>query len=264
MGIVVLTIVYSVTGFPYTVTTTIDVIEKTVAGEPGPAQVAGLRAGDRVLAVDGKAIETWEEFRDIVRESPGEQLEIAVEREGQRKTLRATPVAEPDGQTGEEVGRLGLAPEPKKESLPRAVVLGTKYTVSLTVESVKQIGAVFSPSGVKKVVDALRGEGPRGLDSPMGIVGMGRIAGRATGEGEMGLLLVFFASLIVFVGVINLVPLPPLDGGHLAVLVIEKIRGRPVDMRKIVPVAAVVLAFLLLFTLALFYLDIARPVMAPF
>lgn len=78
------------------------------------------------------------------------------------------------------------------------------------------------------------------------------------------MLLLFFASFIVFVGVINLAPLPPLDGGHLVVLLLEKIRGRPVDMKKVVPVAAVVLSFLVLFTIALVYLDIVRPVTLPF
>ena len=63
----------------------------------------------------------------------------------------------------------------------------------------------------------------------------------------------------VFVGVLNLLPLPPFDGGHLALLVVEKLLGRPVDMRKVVPVSAAVAAFLIVFTIAVVYVDIVKP-----
>ena len=63
----------------------------------------------------------------------------------------------------------------------------------------------------------------------------------------------------MFVGFLNLLPLPPFDGGHLAILVIEKIRGKPVDMRKVMPVSAAVAAFFILFTVAVIYVDIVKP-----
>jgi membrane-associated protease RseP (regulator of RpoE activity) len=63
----------------------------------------------------------------------------------------------------------------------------------------------------------------------------------------------------VFIGLLNLLPLPPFDGGHLAVLAVERIRGRAVDMRKLVPISAAVAAFFVLFTFAVVYLDIAKP-----
>jgi membrane-associated protease RseP (regulator of RpoE activity) len=63
----------------------------------------------------------------------------------------------------------------------------------------------------------------------------------------------------VFVGLLNLLPLPPFDGGHLAVLAIEKIRGRPVDMRKVIPVSAAVAAFFIIFTVAVVYVDLVKP-----
>jgi membrane-associated protease RseP (regulator of RpoE activity) len=64
----------------------------------------------------------------------------------------------------------------------------------------------------------------------------------------------------VFIGLLNLLPLPPFDGGHLAVLAIEKVRGKTIDMRKLVPISAVVAAFFILFTFAVMYLDIAKPI----
>jgi membrane-associated protease RseP (regulator of RpoE activity) len=64
----------------------------------------------------------------------------------------------------------------------------------------------------------------------------------------------------VFIGLLNLLPLPPFDGGHLAVLAIEKVRGKTIDMRKLVPISAAVAAFFILFTFAVIYLDIAKPI----
>jgi regulator of sigma E protease len=98
----------------------------------------------------------------------------------------------------------------------------------------------------------------------MSLIGGGREAGRAASAGEFGIVLTLIANIIIFVGIINLAPLPPLDGGHLVLLLIEKIRGRAVDARKVVPVAAVVLTFFLILTVALVYLDFARPITSPF
>ena len=73
-------------------------------------------------------------------------------------------------------------------------------------------------------------------------------------------MLFILASVNVFVGILNLVPLPPFDGGHLAVVAYERIRRRKVDMRKLVPVTAVVAAFLMLFMISVLYLDIVKPI----
>jgi regulator of sigma E protease len=78
------------------------------------------------------------------------------------------------------------------------------------------------------------------------------------------MLITFLGGFIVFVGVINLAPLPPLDGGHLLVLGLEKLFRTKIDARKVIPVAAVVLGFFVLIAVALLYLDVARPLVDPF
>ena len=265
MGAVLLIVLYGVVGQPFA-TTRIDTIEKEVAGAPSPALAAGLAVGDRVLEVDGQRISTWAEFRTIVRESPGKPLAILVEREGQRRTVTVTPVAQKEGVTGQQIGVMGIRPasEARREPFGTAVVKGIKDTGLLTKESVLGIGRVFSPSGIKGVIDSLGGTGERSLEEPQSVVGGGRMAAAAAASGDFSGILVLLAGLIVFVGMINLAPLPPLDGGHLVVLLLEKIRGKPIDMKKVVPVAAVVLSFLVLFMVALVYLDIVRPVTSPF
>ena len=85
------------------------------------------------------------------------------------------------------------------------------------------------------------------------------MAGEVARTGQVALLLHMFAFINLFIGLLNLLPLPPFDGGHLAVLLIEKIRGRGVDMRKMVPVSAVVLVFFVMFTMATVFLDLTKP-----
>ncbi|HEY8201555.1 MAG TPA: M50 family metallopeptidase, partial [Actinomycetota bacterium] len=235
MGAVIMIVVFAFIGLPGWST-------RLASVDPaGPAQVAGFKPGDRVLEVDGRRTKTWLDFRKIVQRSPGRQLSIVVDREGKRLTLTATPVAASDPEGGRKlVGRLGLASvDVEKEPLPKAFVSGVGYTGYLTTESVKGIGRIFSPSGLRGVFNSLGGTGARSLDAPIGLIGGGREAGNLAARGQLGYLLALFANFIVFVGIINMAPLPPLDGGHLVVLLLEKIRGKPVDMRKVVPVAAV-------------------------
>lgn len=252
-GFVIMVAVLAIFGLPGYFT------RLSVVDPAGPAATAGFKPGDRVLEVGGRKLGTWLDFRNVVQKSPSKPLQVVVDRGGEKLTLTATPAADKDPDTGKAVGRLGLQSS-EKETFPRAVVAAVKYTGIQTVESVEGIGRIFSPRGLGSVVASLKGQGERGTDQPMGLIGGGREAGRIASAGEFGLLLTLIANFIIFVGIINLAPLPPLDGGHLLVLLFEKIRGRPIDAKKVVPVAAVVLAFFLLLTVALVYLDIARPI----
>jgi membrane-associated protease RseP (regulator of RpoE activity) len=95
------------------------------------------------------------------------------------------------------------------------------------------------------------------------VVGIGQQVGAIGEQGKWADYLYVFAYVTLFIGIINLIPLPPLDGGHLAVLVIERVRGKPVDMKRMIPVSAAVLVFLALFTMANLTLDIVKPVPIP-
>ena len=95
-------------------------------------------------------------------------------------------------------------------------------------------------------------------------MGGARLAGQAVQTGQAQALVEILVLFIVFLGVLNLAPLPPLDGGHLAVLAIEKVRGRPVDPRKVVPVAAFVLSIIVVLAVAVMYADIIHPAANPF
>jgi membrane-associated protease RseP (regulator of RpoE activity) len=96
------------------------------------------------------------------------------------------------------------------------------------------------------------------------VVGISQQVGSIGSDGDWAVLFYFFGFITVFIGLINLLPLPPFDGGHLAVLLIEKIRGgRAIDMRKLIPVSATVLAFFVTFVVATMILDVTKPFNVP-
>ncbi|MGH2734804.1 MAG: site-2 protease family protein, partial [Actinomycetota bacterium] len=169
---------------------------------------------------------------------------------------------------GEEVvGFLGVAPDDKiqRRGLIGAVGEAGRQTWQITRESVLGIGGVFTPVFDGSLFEALQESGERDpTNSPIGIVGAGRIAGQSVDSGRYLILIELIVRFTVFVGILNLLPLPPLDGGHLAVLGYEAITKRRVDMRRLIPVAAAVISFFVLLFAAVLYLDLARPVNLPF
>lgn len=196
-------------------------VAATVLGNSA-ADRAGMRPGDRVVSIGGRAVDRFEEIQAIVAIRPGEALEVVVDRAGHRKTL----IASIGGQTvsdqfGNEtrIGLLGIGPDvPVRVSLspwqlPAAAVRETVRTVEMMVVTLGQIVT-----------------GDRSVKEMAGPVGMAKIAGQQASLGAMDLLL--FAVLIsINLGFINLLPVPMLDGGHLFFYAIEAIGRRPVSAR---------------------------------
>jgi membrane-associated protease RseP (regulator of RpoE activity) len=108
------------------------------------------------------------------------------------------------------------------------------------------------------------GGAKRSTTDPTGIIGVSQLAGEAAQAGAWDFLFYLLVVFNVFVGILNLVPLPPLDGGHLAVLAYEKVRGRRPDPRKLIPLTTAVAGFIVLYALAVSYLDIVKPIPSPF
>jgi membrane-associated protease RseP (regulator of RpoE activity) len=129
---------------------------------------------------------------------------------------------------------------------------------------VKSLGRVFGPQGIGRIVDLLFGGAKRTISDPTSLVGGGRLAAQAAQAGVGDILFQLLAVFNVFVGILNLLPIPPFDGGHLAVLAVEKVRGKKVDPRRLVPLTAVVAVFLILFMVSVLYLDIVKPLPNPF
>jgi membrane-associated protease RseP (regulator of RpoE activity) len=167
----------------------------------------------------------------------------------------------------EKVGYLGVGPQPEIETFGfgAAVTHSGERVWDMTVRSVVGVPQVFAQVFNGDIFDALGGEGERSAeDSPIGIVGASRIVGESANRGEYTNIFEMIAAFTIFVGLMNLLPLPPLDGGHLAVVAWESITKRKVDIRKLIPVSVAVIGFFIVLFVAILYLDLARPVNLPF
>jgi RIP metalloprotease RseP len=242
--------------------------EVTVAAvpavEPTPAATAGLQAGDEILKVDGRAVGSVDGFVESTRAHTGDPVEIEYERDGETRTTSATPVMSAAASTaGTYVfPRLGVSLQGARDRVGPLTAIGRGVTqTGVAVKAVVvRLGDVFGPAGIRRIGSLLFGSEQRGQDDVVSVIGGVRLAKQAGDAGAWDQVFELFIVFNVFVGVLNLIPLPPLDGGHLAVLGLEKLFRRPIDARKLVPVTAVVAGFMVLFAVSVVYLDLVKPV----
>lgn len=231
-------------------------VQKTVTDSrgvkvPAPGYQAGLKKGDTVIGVDGKTIRTWDDFRKSISRQEGRTVTLKVKRDGMMLDIVAKPVKSQDG-----TGILGVAVETKnvtERSNPITAVWGSVKGVGyLTAAMFK---ALFSITTWKKII----GVTPRGNQGPVSIVGGARLAYESRTLG-VSVFLFVIAEIYIAVAIFNLLPLPPLDGGFLLVILIEVIFRRKIDLRKLVPITVVVIVILSLLAIRLIILDIVKPI----
>jgi membrane-associated protease RseP (regulator of RpoE activity) len=246
----------------------IDQVEVTMNGKESPAAAAGIEAGDRIVRLGGTPEPTSEQLTEIVtsqvEERPDEPLVVVVDRDGERIELSVVPeLAEVEGETRGRMGVIVAPPDPEPSGLVAALVGGVKEVGFAIRESFSQIGRVFGPEGIGRVFGLLFNDEPRTVNDAASVVGISQQVGATSSTGDWSTILYLFGFVTVFVGLINLVPLPPFDGGHLLTLAIEKVRGKPVDMRTLIPISAAVMAFFVMFVGATIVLDVTKPITLP-
>ena len=126
----------------------------------------------------------------------------------------------------EKIGRIGIVLGYEHVGVVQSAVEGVKLVGWSVAESFREIGHVFGPQGVGRLFTLLFTNAPRTDNDPTSVIGIGQQIGATSSSGDWGGVFLGFAFITVFIGLINLVPLPPFDGGHLFVLLIEKIRGK--------------------------------------
>jgi membrane-associated protease RseP (regulator of RpoE activity) len=260
VGLVLYFALFATYGDPNTQLVVVGDVARTLDGQVSPAMQAGLHDGDVVVRVGDLADPTPGSLGPYVtrfaREHPGEPLEYVVQRDGQRRTLSIVPqLVTEDGVTK---GRIGFLLGPERLSAPDAAFTATRWVGSAAWNSVITIPRIFT-QGVGRTFAVLFGDEPRRASDPTSLVGVTRQVGEAGGSGNWALFLGLAAYVTIFIGVVNLVPLPPLDGGHLLLLVWEKLTGHAADYRRLVPVSAAVIVFLSIFAIATMVLDITQP-----
>jgi len=255
--------------------------------KPSPAADAGLKAGDTIVSINGVHLTSWEQESTVIRALAGTTVPIVVERRNTKLTLSATITKNLNyavGSTGRakldaagklvtvEVGFLGIGPATAFRSQSPALILPT--VVNTTGADFALIGAL--PQKLVGVAQAAFGTHPRDRNGPIGVLGVGRLAGEAATLDQpllerLALLLSFIASLNVALFAFNMIPLLPLDGGHIIGAMWEGVRRAfakifkrtdpgPVDIARLVPLTYLVVIVLGAMSLLLLYADIVKPV----
>ena len=243
-----------------------------------PAMKAGIRPGDRIVSFNGSRITDWDQLQTKIRENGDAQVAIVVRRDGHLQTLRTSTTVSPrtDPTNPDKiapVGFLGVSPTTVRERQGPGFVVSTMATG--TWDTVQ--GIVSLPPKLYHVGRAALGLEQREPDGPMSVVGAGRVAGEMTSahtvppSDRFFSVLLLLAGLNLFLGMLNLVPLLPLDGGQIAGALYEgarrgvaKLLRRPdpgfVDIAKLLPVGYVMAGVILVASVVLIYADIVAPV----
>jgi membrane-associated protease RseP (regulator of RpoE activity) len=228
------------------------------AADPSPAAQAGMKPGDTIVAVNGKATPTWTDVVTSTQDLRG-TVPFVVDRDGQQLTLQVTVATvqrvASDAKYGEdgnklvEVGAIGVKSTPTFQYNALSGIGGTAtFTGDMLVRTWE--GLINFPKKIPAVVRAIGGE-TNDPERPVSVVGASRIGGEAVEAGIWSLFLLLLASLNFFMGLFNLLPLLPLDGGHIAITLYEKVRnwlrklrglpaGGPVDYTKLTTITMVV------------------------
>ncbi|MBG9445486.1 RIP metalloprotease RseP [Cytobacillus firmus] len=206
----------------------------------GAAYEAGLKEGDMVQSVDGAEISSWSDVVEIIRKNPSEELEFLVERNGQEHTILVTPKVQ--NVEGEKIGIIGVY-SPMEKSPLKAITYGAKETYFWTKEIFVMLGKLVTG---QFSIDALSG--------PVGIY----VSTDTVAKSGIYYLMKWAGILSINLGIMNLLPIPALDGGRLMFFAVEAVRGKPIDRHKEGMVHFIGFALLMLLMLVVTWNDIQR------
>ncbi|WP_028782814.1 RIP metalloprotease RseP [Thalassobacillus devorans] len=208
--------------------------------EDTPAEQSGLQTGDEIVAIDGQQVSTWDEFTEIVRNNPEEELDFTVVRNGQEQEISVTPAS--IEQQDVKIGQIGVE-RAFDDSFVKTIQFGFTQTYDWTKLILINLGKLVT--------------GQFSLDMLSGPVGIYDATDKVVQTGFINYLM-WSAILSINLGIVNLLPLPALDGGRLLFVAIEAVRGKPIDPQKEGVVHFIGFALLMLLMLVVTWNDIQR------
>ncbi|HHU45208.1 MAG TPA: RIP metalloprotease [Actinomycetales bacterium] len=242
----------------------------------GPAAEAGLLSGDVITAVDGTEVEMYPEVIDLIGSAEGDTVELTVDRAGREETIVITPDIvdrrTADGSVVKQPAVGILFERPANTTVEYGPLEAIPGSLAFTGNMFSAVfeGLLSIPGKLPGVVASIFGA-ERDQESPMSVVGASRVGGEMVENDLWNMFVMMLANLNFFLAMFNLVPLPPLDGGHIAVVIYEKIRdlirrlagkpaGGPADYRKLMPVTMGFTVILLTFGVIVIAADVVNPI----
>lgn len=284
IALVLLVSLYGIVGIPRATSGTEIGGFVPLQGVSNPARAAGLQVGDVVVSADGAPLRSMSAFIDAIKSHAGQPVRLVVEKGGHYHVAVLRPAnvrlhpeqgTRPLARSGPPVGAIGVMLAHPTTSVtlgPLSSLVHSARTIGwYSAVSIQSLGARFSPSGITSYVSQLTGHrvsaasaGGR-LESPIGVV---RLASQAA-HTNIANVLWLLVAINIFVGLFNMVPLLPLDGGHVAVAVYERIRSRRghpyhADAARLLPATYAVFALIVVLGITAAYLDVVHPLPNPF
>lgn len=237
LAIILFTMVFAFLGIPQDLTT---MVGEVLEGEA--AELVGIRPGDRITRINDQHLDTWQDLVAIIHNNAGNQLKLTVEREGKTFEVEVTPRFDPENK----VGIIGIAPKEiifQKIGVFSAIKLGLERTYEITWLTISSL------------VEMITGKvSTEGIAGPVGIL---QLIGESARFGLI-YLLNLTALISINLGLLNLLPIPALDGSRLLFMFVEVLRGRPVNPAKENFVHLVGFVLLMLLMVVITYRDILR------
>jgi membrane-associated protease RseP (regulator of RpoE activity) len=227
--------------------------------EGSSADVAGVEEGDVIRSIDGVPIDEWDTAAETIETRPGETVTVVVERDGETVELSATLGVSEDGDRG----FFGVGPVVDLAftdvSAVAAVGLAGEEVWELTKQSYGFLVRLVTPSTMAELVGGIGGGEVSAEVRPVSVVGLWQIGSQSAEIGAVNVLYLM-ASINVILGALNVLPILPLDGGHAAIAIYERVSGRKANLRALAPVAVAVVALFVFIGVLSVLLDVTNPI----